>query len=320
MAKVLNCSYQNTGVDLKKYDEFLGRIKNIQKSIGGFYGKVGFGKNYLVSSTDGVGTKIKLATQYGKYDTIGQDLVAMNVNDIVTCGAKPIFFLDYIGTNQIDIDKNMTIIKNIKDSCSYCGCELLGGETAEMPGVYTEDESVELVGFVLGIVSKDKYIDNSKIKKGDIILGIPSSGVHSNGFTLVRDILEKNNIDLKDTPYWSEGKTYGEVLLEPTILYSPLILDMTEKFKIKGVAHITGGGILENTSRIIPEGLKFRIDYNSWKKPQLFDWLKFIGSVPDEEMYKVFNMGIGMTVIVDKEEVDKIQKEHNNIKVIGEVV
>ena len=178
-----------------------------------------------------------------------------------------------------------------------------------MPGVYTDDESVELVGFVLGIVSKEKYIDNSRIKKGDAILGIPSSGVHSNGFTLVRDIINENNVDLKDVPYWSEGKTYGEILLEPTILYSPLILDMTEKFDIKGIAHITGGGILENTARVIPNKLKFRIDYNSWKRPQLFDWLKFVGSIPDEEMYKE---GIGMTIVVDKT-IDKIQKEYDHV-------
>lgn len=257
------------------------------------------GDGYLVSGTDGVGTKLKLAFEMDKHDTIGIDLVAMSVNDIVTCGAKPMFFLDYFATGALDVDKAEQVVKGIVDGCKQCDCILMGGETAEMPGFYPEGE-YDLSGFAVGFVAKEKLIDGSKVKAGDVLLGLPSSGVHSNGFSLVRKILQKSGASLGDQLEGTE-KTLGEALLMPTTIYVNKVLDMAEKIPVKAMAHITGGGFTDNIPRVLPAGLGVRVSKGSWEIPPLFLWLQKAGEVADPEMFRTFNMGIGMVVVTDKE-------------------
>lgn len=257
------------------------------------------GDGYLVGGTDGVGTKLKLAFEMDKHDTIGIDLVAMSVNDIVTCGAKPMFFLDYFATGALDVDKAEQVVKGIVDGCKRSGCVLLGGETAEMPGFYPDGE-YDLSGFAVGFVKKDHLIDGSKVQTGDILLGLPSTGVHSNGFSLVRKILEKSGTSLRD-PLEGTDKMLGEALLAPTAIYVNEVLGMAEKIPVKAMAHITGGGFTDNIPRVLPKGLGVRIRRESWEIPPLFQWLQKAGGVSDSEMFRTFNMGIGMVVVTDKE-------------------
>ena len=277
----------NYGVDIEAGDAFVEKLKEKAPTIGGFGGmfKVprGYEEPILVSGTDGVGTKINICRVANDYTTIGQDLVAMCVNDIITCGAKPLYFLDYISTQKID-DNLADIMVGILKGCEIAGMELIGGETAE----HTRQNEYDLAGFCTGIVEKTELIDGSLIQAGDKIIGLPSSGVHSNGYTLINDMLWRQKIYYKDMPE----------LLTPTTIYAPLIMKLLEEFPIVGMAHITGGGLLSNVSRCIPEGLKADINYNSWNLPEIFQKIMLAGEIPEEEMKRVFNLGIGYCLVV----------------------
>jgi len=298
----------NYGVDIEAGDAFVEKLKEKAPTIGGFGGmfKVprGYEEPILVSGTDGVGTKINICRVANDYTTIGQDLVAMCVNDIITCGAKPLYFLDYISTQKID-DNLADIMVGILKGCEIAGMELIGGETAE----HTRQNEYDLAGFCTGIVEKTELIDGSLIQAGDKIIGLPSSGVHSNGYTLINDMLWRQKIYYKDMPE----------LLTPTTIYAPLIMKLLEEFPIVGMAHITGGGLLSNVSRCIPEGLKADINYNSWNLPEIFQKIMLAGEIPEEEMKRVFNLGIGYCLIVPNEVVSDIQNMIEESWVIGEI-
>ena len=298
----------NYGVDIEAGDAFVEKLKEKAPTIGGFGGmfKVprGYEEPILVSGTDGVGTKINICRVANDYTTIGQDLVAMCVNDIITCGAKPLYFLDYVSTQKID-DNLADIMVGILKGCEIAGMELIGGETAE----HTRQNEYDLAGFCTGIVEKTELIDGSLIQAGDKIIGLPSSGVHSNGYTLINDMLWRQKIYYKDMPE----------LLTPTTIYAPLIMKLLEEFPIVGMAHITGGGLLSNVSRCIPEGLKADINYNSWNLPEIFQKIMLAGEIPEEEMKRVFNLGIGYCLIVPNEVVSDIQDMIEESWVIGEI-
>ena len=298
----------NYGVDIEAGDAFVEKLKEKAPTIGGFGGmfKVprGYEEPILVSGTDGVGTKINICRVANDYTTIGQDLVAMCVNDIITCGAKPLYFLDYVSTQKID-DNLADIMVGILKGCEIAGMELIGGETAE----HTRQNEYDLAGFCTGIVEKTELIDGSLIQAGDKIIGLPSSGVHSNGYTLINDMLWRQKIYYKDMPE----------ILTPTTIYAPLIMKLLEEFPIVGMAHITGGGLVSNVSRCIPEGLKADINYNSWNLPEIFQKIMLAGEIPEEEMKRVFNLGIGYCLIVPDEVVSDIQDMIEESWVIGEV-
>ena len=298
----------NYGVDIEAGDAFVEKLKEKAPTIGGFGGmfKVprGYEEPILVSGTDGVGTKINICRVANDYTTIGQDLVAMCVNDIITCGAKPLYFLDYISTHKID-DNLADIMVGILKGCEIAGMELIGGETAE----HNTQNEYDLAGFCTGIVEKTELIDGSLIQAGDKIIGLPSSGFHSNGYTLINDMLWRQKIYSEDIPE----------LLTPTTIYAPLIMKLLEEFPIVGMAHITGGGLLSNVSRCIPEGLKADINYNSWNLPEIFQKIMLAGEIPEEEMKRVFNLGIGYCLIVPDEVVSDIQDMIEESWVIGEV-
>ena len=298
----------NYGVDIEAGDAFVEKLKEKAPAIGGFGGmfKVprGYEEPILVSGTDGVGTKINICRVANDYTTIGQDLVAMCVNDIITCGAKPLYFLDYISTHKID-DNLADIMVGILKGCEIAGMELIGGETAE----HNTQNEYDLAGFCTGIVEKTELIDGKLIQAGDKIIGLPSSGFHSNGYTLINDMLWRQKIYYKDMPE----------LLTPTTIYAPLIMKLLEEFPIVGMAHITGGGLLSNVSRCIPEGLKADINYNSWNLPEIFQKIMLAGEIPEEEMKRVFNLGIGYCLIVPDEVVSDIQNTIEESWVIGEI-
>ena len=277
----------------------------------------------LVAGTDGVGTKLKLAFLMNKHDTVGIDCVAMCVNDIVCCGAKPLFFLDYIACGKNYPEKIADIVKGVCDGCVEAKAEVIGGETAEMPGFYPEDE-YDLAGFALGVVNKDKIIDKKNVKAGDVIIGLASSGVHSNGFSLVRKIFDVENTDLNRKYPELNGKSLGETLLTPTRIYVRPILELLEKVDVKGISHITGGGFYENVPRCLPEGLGAKIEMNRIKVLPVFDLIQKTGNISTHDMYNTFNMGVGMVVVVKKEDVEKtlsILKDNNQeAYVIGEVI
>ena len=283
--------YKDSGVDIEAGNAFVERIRERVPTIGGFGGmfKVprGYEEPILVSGTDGVGTKINICQVANDFSTIGIDLVAMCVNDIITCGAKPLYFLDYISTKKLD-GREDEIMKGIIKGCEIAGVELIGGETAEH-GRFAKD--IDLAGFCTGIIEKNDIVDGSIIKPGDKIIGIESSGLHSNGYSLINDMLWRHKIKWKDTPE----------LLTPTTIYAPLIQDLLDEFPILGMAHITGGGIPGNISRCLPEGLKAQVDYNSWPLPDIFSKVMCSGEIVEEEMKKVFNLGIGYCLIVPPE-------------------
>ncbi len=311
--------YRAAGVDLekanllveivKKYSSGLPQ-KGVISGIGGYAGLFSLDLNtyknpVLVSSTDGVGTKIKLAIKAGIHKGIGIDLVAMCVNDIITCGAKPLFFLDYLAFGKFEEKIFEELIAGIVEGCKISQCALLGGETAEMPGMYAPGD-YDCAGFAVGIVEKEKVIDGSTISIGDVLIGIPSSGLHSNGFSLVRKILEEKQISLDYIPE-ELGRPIGEVVLTPTKIYVPIMLTLTNKgYNIKGCAHITGGGFIDNLPRILPQNCKVIIEKNTWEKPAIFHLLQKWGEISEEEMYQVFNCGIGLVLIVSREEVEEI--------------
>ena len=288
--------YKSSGVDIDAGNAFVERLKEKAPAIGGFGGMFripsGYEKPILVSGTDGVGTKFNIARIFNDYTTIGIDLVAMCVNDVITCGAKPLYFLDYISTQKLD-DNVDQIMEGIIKGCEIAGVELIGGETAE----HFRQNDYDLAGFCTGIIEKNDIINGSIIKPGDMIIGIESSGLHSNGYTLINDMLWRHKIFYKDHPE----------LLTPTHIYAPLVMDLVEEFPILGMAHITGGGIPENLPRCIPDGLEAVVDYNSWPLPPLFQKIMCAGEILEEEMKKVFNLGIGYCLVVPPDVVDDVQ-------------
>ena len=311
-------TYKSAGVNVEEGQKAVALMKNAVKEtftknvltgLGGFGGLFeldleGLNKPVLVSGTDGVGTKLKLAFMMDKHDTIGQDCVAMCVNDILCQGAKPLFFLDYLATGKLKAEKAETIVTGIAKACKESGTALIGGETAEMPGFYAEGE-YDLAGFVVGIVDKDKMITGEKIQPGDALVGIASSGVHSNGFSLARKIFFEQE-KMKPEEYSPRlGKTVGEALLTPTRLYVKPILSLMDGVEIKGMSHITGGGFYENIPRMLPEGTGIEIARGSFPVPEIFTMIRELGKIEEEEMYKTFNMGIGMVLAVAEAEVEK---------------
>lgn len=311
-------SYRDAGVDIDAGDSLVEKIKPYAKrtmrpevlgDLGGFGALVEISQKYrqpvLVSGTDGVGTKLKLAFDWNKHDTIGIDLVAMCVNDILVQGAEPLFFLDYFACGKLDVERAASVIKGIAAGCEQSGCALIGGETAEMPDMYPDGE-YDLAGFAVGVVEKDQIITGRDIVAGDVILGLASNGIHSNGYSLVRKIIDhaQPNLDAELTP----SQTLREAILAPTRLYVKPILAALKQFSIKGMAHITGGGITENVPRILPNNTVANINTDSWSLPKLFQWLQQAGQVQMQEMYRTFNCGIGMVIIVDAKEATTIQQ------------
>ncbi|XP_059593874.1 phosphoribosylformylglycinamidine cyclo-ligase, chloroplastic [Vitis vinifera] len=292
-------TYKDAGVDIDAGSELVKRIAKMAPGIGGFGGLFPLGDSYLVAGTDGVGTKLKLAFETGIHETIGIDLVAMSVNDIVTSGAKPLFFLDYFATSHLDVDLAEKVIKGIVDGCQQSDCVLLGGETAEMPDFYADGE-YDLSGFAVGVVKKDSVIDGKNIVPGDVLIGLLSSGVHSNGFSLVRRVLSRSGLSLKDQ-LPGEAITLGEALMAPTVIYVKQVLDFISKGGVKGIAHITGGGFTDNIPRVFPKGLGAVIYKDSWEVPSVFKWIQEAGQIEDAEMRRTFNMGIGMVLVVSPE-------------------
>jgi phosphoribosylformylglycinamidine cyclo-ligase len=276
--------------------------------IGGFGALFEVSKKYqqpvMVSGTDGVGTKLKLAFRMKKHDTIGIDLVAMSVNDILVSGAEPAFFLDYFACGKLDVGVAADVVKGVAEGCHQAGCALIGGETAEMPGMYDPNE-YDLAGFAVGLVEKSKIIDGTRIAAGDAVIGLASSGCHSNGYTLVRTVVAKSSSDLFEPLEGDSGPTLGDALIEPTRIYVKPVLSTLARVDVKGLAHITGGGLTENIPRIIPETLCARLDSTRWKRPQIFEWLKRHGNIEEAEMQRTFNCGIGMAVVVPQAEAKK---------------
>jgi phosphoribosylformylglycinamidine cyclo-ligase len=306
-------SYRDAGVDIDAGDQLVENIKAYAKrtlrpevlgGIGGFGALVEVSKKYrnpvLVSGTDGVGTKLKLAFRLDRHDTVGIDLVAMSVNDILVQGAEPLFFLDYFACGKLDVAVATKVIKGIAAGCEQAGCALIGGETAEMPGMYAEGE-YDLAGFAVGIVEKENIIDGSSIEAGDAVLGLASSGAHSNGYSLVRKIIERANPDLAAD---FDGRTLGEALLTPTRIYVKPLLKLMQALTVKGMAHITGGGLLENLPRVLPDKVTAVLDKRNWTMPPLFRWLQQHGNIADQEMHRVFNCGVGMALVVASENVE----------------
>ncbi|HBF5318486.1 TPA: phosphoribosylformylglycinamidine cyclo-ligase [Clostridioides difficile] len=319
-------TYKESGVDIdegnRAVDLIKGKIKgtydgNVVGDLGNFSGLyslkdfVGMKEPVLLASTDGVGTKLKIAQMMDKHDAVGIDLVAMCVNDLICQGAKPLFFLDYIALGKLVPEHIEKIVGGIADGCKMSGCALIGGETAEMPGMYGEDD-YDLAGFSVGIADKEKIVSGNNVKSGDVLVGISSSGVHSNGFSFIRKIfLETYNYKMEQ--YVEElGMTVGEALLTPTKIYVKLALDVLAKHDIKAIAHITGGGLIENITRVIPKGLGLDINKKSWEKPPIFKMIEGFNAVDERELHKSFNMGIGLVLIVDKENADDVVNFINN--------
>ncbi len=319
-------SYRDAGVDIDAGDALVNAIKPFAKrtmregvlgGIGGFGALFEIGKKYkepvLVSGTDGVGTKLKLAFQLNRHDTVGIDLVAMSVNDILVQGAEPLFFLDYFSCGKLDVDTASRVVKGIAAGCEQAGCALIGGETAEMPGMYPDGE-YDLAGFAVGAAEKSALIDGSKIKAGDVVLGLASSGIHSNGFSLVRRIIDTASPDLNAD---FDGRTLADALMAPTRIYVKPLLKLLASMEVKGMAHITGGGLVENVPRVLPDNVTAELDKTAWTMPPLFTWLQKNGNVAEDEMHRVFNCGIGMAVIVACENAEKAQ---SILKDAGETV
>ena len=310
-------TYRDAGVDIEAGDALVNQIKpfakrtmrpEVMSAIGGFGSMFAMPEKFkspvLVSGTDGVGTKLKLAFELNKHDTVGVDLVAMSVNDILVQGAEPLFFLDYFACGKLDVGTAASVIKGIAAGCEESGCALVGGETAEMPGMYPAGE-YDLAGFVVGCVEKENIIDGSTIAEGDVVLGLASSGAHSNGYSLIRKLIEKSGIDMESD---FQGRPFKDVVMTPTKLYVKSILALLDALPVKGMAHITGGGITENIPRVLPAGLTAEINANSWELPALFKWLQTQGNIADNEMYKTFNCGVGMAIIVSQENAVEAQK------------
>jgi len=321
MDKKSKMTYKKAGVDISYANKKIDNVKElinktnrpeVISDIGGFGGFFSVNLNkykspVIVTSTDGVGTKLKIASMMNKHDTIGIDLVAMSVNDIIVSGAEPLLFLDYISTSNLKKIEYEEILEGIVKGCEISNCSLLGGETAEMPGMYKKDD-YDLAGFVVGMVDRDNIIDGSTIADGDIIIGLGSSGVHSNGFSLVRKIFFPKKSDNLNVKVPGTKITLGEELLKPTKIYVPAILNILKTYPINGMAHITGGGIEENLPRVLPKGTKAVINRENWEIPAIFKFIQETGNVPDEDMWKTFNMGIGMVLVVSKKHSENVKE------------
>ncbi|NOI66630.1 phosphoribosylformylglycinamidine cyclo-ligase [Vibrio sp. 99-8-1] len=325
-------SYKDAGVDIDAGNALVDRIKGVVKrtrrpevmgGLGGFGALCELPTKYkqplLVSGTDGVGTKLRLALDMKKHDTIGIDLVAMCVNDLIVQGAEPLFFLDYYATGKLDVDTAADVVTGIGEGCIQSGCALIGGETAEMPGMY-EGEDYDVAGFCVGVVEKADVIDGSKVACGDTLIAVGSSGPHSNGYSLIRKILQVSNANLDEE---LNGKTIGELLLEPTKIYIKSALKLIEQHDIHAISHITGGGFWENIPRVLPQGSKAVIDKNSWQWPDIFNWLQEKGNVDTFEMYRTFNCGVGLVIALPQQQADKavqlLNAEGENAWVIGSI-
>ncbi len=337
MEKSFSESYAGAGVDItagyKAVELMKTHIKRTltagaMSDIGGFGGLfeivlTGISKPVLVSGTDGVGTKLKLAFIMDKHDTVGIDCVAMCANDIICCGAKPLLFLDYIACGKNVPEKIAEIVSGIAEGCVQSGASLIGGETAEMPGFYPIDE-YDLAGFCVGVVDKDKVLDNSKMAEGDVVIALPSSGVHSNGFSLVRKVFDVDNADIKTPVAELGGKSVGETLLTPTKIYVKPMLALFEEVTVKAVSHITGGGFYENIPRSIPDGFGAKIDKSALKILPIFDLIAKTGNIPERDMFNTFNMGVGMSIVVAKEDAEKaievLKANGEDAYIIGEII
>ena len=321
MAKKKIHSYKDAGIDIHAADHFKSHIARligqtyddrVLSSIGGFGGMYGFDKGrfaspVLVSSVDGVGTKLKVASMMGKHDTVGMDLVFHCANDIVVQGARPLFFLDYIGTGSMDQTVLAGVVRGLVKGCKMAGCVLIGGETAQMPDVYKNGD-YDLVGAIVGVVERNKIIDGRKIRPGDVLLGLPSNGLHTNGYTLARKIIFNQCKLQLDKKYKEIGGKTGDVLLRPHTLYSPILLEMMRYVRVHGLCHITGGGFQGNIPRILPKGCGVIIQRDSWPVLPIFRFIQEQGRVDDAEMYRTFNMGIGMIVVVSQKSIKKAQE------------
>lgn len=326
-------SYRDSGVDIEAGNELVERIKPAIKSthrsgcvgsIGGFGGLFDlpldrYEKPMLVSGTDGVGTKLKLAIDLQKYDSIGIDLVAMCANDIAVLGAEALFFLDYYATGKLELDIAESVITGIAEGCKLAGCALIGGETAEMPGVYSSGD-FDLAGFCVGIAEKDRIIDGSQVSPGNRIIALASSGPHSNGYSLIRKIIEVSGVDLSMD---CGGQPLAQALIEPTRIYVKNLLELSQSHSIYAIAHITGGGLLENIPRVLPENCAAKLDIDSWQLPDVFEWLQQAGNVEDTEMYRTFNCGVGMVLVVENDIVEACLKQLTDLGeqawIIGEI-
>jgi phosphoribosylformylglycinamidine cyclo-ligase len=313
-----NDPYKSAGVDIDAGNDLVNKIKkdvasshnkNVLGNIGGFAGMYELSKNYnepvLVACTDGVGTKVALAQEFNQVDSIGQDLVAMCVNDLIVCGAKPLFFLDYFASSKLEVNEASKIIKSISDACKNSNCALLGGETAEMPGHYV-GKNFDLAGFSVGCVEKNNIITGDNIEEGNILIGIESSGPHSNGFSLIRKIIKESSMNVNDL------NKITDLALKPTHLYPNLIMQLINQFKIHGMAHITGGGLTENIPRSLSKHLAVEIYLDSWELPEIFKWLQDNGSISQNDMLRIFNCGIGMVLIVDEDISENVKSEIKN--------
>lgn len=324
-----NARYKEAGVDIDAGNALVERIKPAAKAtkrpgvVGGLGGfgalfdlkAAGFADPLLVSATDGVGTKLKLAMDLKKHDTIGIDLVAMCVNDLIVQGATPLFFLDYYATGKLSVDNAAAVITGIAAGCKQAGCALVGGETAEMPGMYHGDD-YDLAGFAVGAVARKKLLPHADVKAGDVLIGLASSGVHSNGYSLVRKIVADNNAKLSaKAPFATPHKTLGDAMLEPTRIYVKSLMPLITTGKIKALAHITGGGLTENLPRVLPASTSATIDLTSWKLPPVFAWMKAEGDIDEEDLLRTFNCGIGMILVVSKAKAAAVEKA---LKAAGE--
>ncbi|MFP4138852.1 MAG: phosphoribosylformylglycinamidine cyclo-ligase [Halomonas sp.] len=328
-------SYKDAGVDIDAGNALVDRIKGVARrtarpevmgGLGGFGAlcelPTGYREPVLVSGTDGVGTKLRLAMDLGRHDTIGIDLVAMCVNDLVVAGAEPLLFLDYYATGKLDVDIAADVVTGIGTGCERAGCALVGGETAEMPGMY-EGSDYDLAGFCVGVVEKSEILDGSRVAEGDVLLGMASSGPHSNGYSLIRKILEVSGASL-DTEL--DGTSLANALMAPTRIYVKPLLSLLRESEVPvhALSHITGGGLTENLPRVLPEGLAARVDVTAWQRPVVFEWLREQGNVAEEELYRVLNCGIGMVVVVPAEKADQarahLQAQGEAVTRIGEIV
>jgi phosphoribosylformylglycinamidine cyclo-ligase len=327
MTQNTSLSYRDAGVDIDAGDALVERIKPLAKKtlregvlggIGGFGALFEVPKRYkepvLVSGTDGVGTKLRLAFDLNRHDTVGQDLVAMSVNDILVLGAESLFFLDYFACGKLDVDTAASVVGGIAKGCELAGCALIGGETAEMPGMYPDGE-YDLAGFAVGVVEKSKAIDGKSIAAGDVVLGLASSGAHSNGYSLVRKIIERSSPDMNAK--FDGERTLADVVMAPTRIYVKQVLALLEKVTVKGMAHITGGGLLENVPRVLPENTVAELEKAAWPRPKLFDWMQAEGNVAENEMHRVFNCGIGLVIVVAAADAEVAMAE---LKAQGEAV
>ena len=326
-------SYKDAGVDIDAGDALVERIKPLARAtmrpevltgIGGFGAVIEIAKKYkepvLISGTDGVGTKLKLAFHLNKHDTVGVDLVAMSVNDILVQGAEPLFFLDYFATGKLELDTAEAVIRGIAEGCKQAGCALIGGETAEMPSMYPAGE-YDLAGFAVGVAEKSRLIDGSTIKPGDVVLGLASSGCHSNGYSLVRKLVEVSGADLKANFH---GRPFGDVLMAPTRIYVKPLLALMEKLPVKGMAHITGGGLTGNIPRVLPDNCAVSLSRSAWNWGPLFDWLQDTANIDNAEMYRTFNCGIGMVVVVAAEHAEAaaahLREAGETVYALGQVI